>query len=94
VGPVWTDIPNLEGLAISTLHLRQLGFGARQAIHPSQIETINEAMSPSISELERAAHILALASAADGAACVDEDGRMIDEAVLRWARRLAESESQ
>jgi citrate lyase subunit beta / citryl-CoA lyase len=91
IGPVWIDIPDLEGLAASTRSLRQLGFGARQAIHPRQVETINAAMSPSDEELERAAHLLELAARADGGACIDDDGRMIDEAVLRSARRLLES---
>jgi citrate lyase subunit beta/citryl-CoA lyase len=90
IGPVWIDIPDLEGLATSTRWLRRLGFGARQAIHPRQVETINTAMSPSAEELERAAHLLELAARADGGACVDDDGRMIDEAVLRSARRLLE----
>ena len=91
IGPVWIDIPDREGLATSTRHLRRLGYGARQAIHPSQIEAINAGMSPSPEELEHAAHLVELAAEADGAACVDEYGRMIDEAVLRAARRLLES---
>jgi citrate lyase subunit beta/citryl-CoA lyase len=90
VGPVWIDIPDLEGLAGSTRHLRQIGFGARQAIHPSQVEVINAEMSPSSEEMDRATHLLELAALAGGAACLDEEGRMIDEAVLRSARRLLE----
>jgi citrate lyase subunit beta / citryl-CoA lyase len=88
IGPVWLDIRDLEGLRASTETLRRRGFGARQAIHPSQVEAINQAMSPSAEELERAAHVLQLADASGGGACVDETGRMIDEAVLRTARRL------
>jgi citrate lyase subunit beta/citryl-CoA lyase len=88
IGPVWVDIPDRDGLAVTTRHLRRLGFFSRQAIHPDQIETINAAMTPSADELERAAHVIDLAARVDGAACVDENGRMIDEAVLRSARRL------
>jgi citrate lyase beta subunit len=68
-----------------------LGFGARQAIHPRQIEAINTAFTPSAKEWERAAHVRELAARADGAACVDEDGWMVDEAVLRTARRLLDA---
>ena len=90
IGPVWTDIRDLEGLASSTLHLRRLGFGARQAVHPSQIEKINDAMTPSAQEIDQAARLVELAVQNDAGAFVDEDGRMIDEAVLRSARRLLE----
>jgi citrate lyase subunit beta/citryl-CoA lyase len=88
IGPVWLDIRDLGGLRASTELLRRRGFAGRQAIHPSQVGVINEALSPSAEELERAAHVLQLADAAGGGACVDEDGRMVDEAVLRSARRL------
>jgi len=88
IGPVWVDIRDLEGLARSTEALRRTGFGARQAIHPTQVEIINHAMSPTSRERAHAARVLALAEAAGGGACIDDDGRMIDEAVLRSARRL------
>jgi citrate lyase subunit beta/citryl-CoA lyase len=91
IGPVWIDIPDGDGLAASTSYLRRLGFGSRQAIHPSQIDIINAALTPSVDELAQASHVLDLAARAGGAACVDEHGRMIDEAVLRSARRLLES---
>jgi citrate lyase subunit beta/citryl-CoA lyase len=88
IGPVWIDIRDLESLASSTEALRRAGFGARQAIHPTQVSIINHAMSPTPEELEKAAHLLELAEQAGGGACIDADGRMIDEAVLRSARRL------
>jgi len=90
VGPVWIDVRDLDGLKASTEALRRAGFGARQAIHPSQVEIINDALLPTAEELERAAHVLDLAAQAGGGACVDENGRMIDEAVLRSARRIIE----
>jgi citrate lyase subunit beta/citryl-CoA lyase len=88
VGPVWVDIRDTGGLAGSTRALRALGFGARQAIHPSQVEVIEAAMSPTDQERAAASRLLELAERAGGGACVDEDGRMIDEAVLRSARRI------
>jgi citrate lyase subunit beta/citryl-CoA lyase len=90
VGPVWTDIRDTAGLRASTHSLRTLGFGGRQAIHPSQVEIINRAFTPTAEEQEWAARIMELARLAGGGVCVDEDGRMIDEAVLRTARRLLE----
>lgn len=87
IGPVHTSIHDLDELRHSTLALRRAGFEARQAIHPTQVSVINEAMTPTEEEVERAEELLRLADAADGGVCVDEHGRMIDEAVLRSARR-------
>ena len=44
-------------------------------------------MTPTDDDLERALTLLRLAEVAGGGVCVDDDGRMIDEAVLRGARR-------
>jgi len=88
IGPVWLDLPDLVGLKTSSEELRRSGFGARQAIHPAQIEVINLAMSPSPAEIDRAERLLVLSELAGGGACVDDDGRMVDEAVLRSARHI------
>jgi citrate lyase subunit beta / citryl-CoA lyase len=87
IGPVSTDIKDLYGLGHSTEALRRAGFGARQAIHPSQVPVINLAFTPTAKEVERAEALLARAQSDDGV-WVDESGRMVDEAVLRSARRV------
>jgi citrate lyase subunit beta/citryl-CoA lyase len=86
IGPVSTDIKDLYGLGHSTEALRRAGFGGRQAIHPSQVPVINLAFTPTAKELDRAEALLAQAQADEGV-WVDESGRMVDEAVLRSARR-------
>jgi len=43
-----------------------LGFDGKWAIHPSQIETINNVFSPSSEELERAHRILEAARTSPG----------------------------
>jgi citrate lyase subunit beta/citryl-CoA lyase len=88
VGPVWVDVRDTDGLRSSTHALRRAGFSARQAIHPAQVAVINEAMTPTPDEVERAARLVELADRAGGGACVDDEGRMVDEAVLRSARRI------
>jgi citrate lyase subunit beta/citryl-CoA lyase len=45
-------------------------------------------LTPTPAEVERAQRVLGRAEAADGGVFVDDDGRMIDEAVLRSARRV------
>jgi citrate lyase subunit beta / citryl-CoA lyase len=85
IGPVHTNLHDANGLRASTTALRRAGFGARQAIHPKQVDVINT-MKPSTEELERALGLLQRARSAGGV-WIDETGRMIDEAVLRIARR-------
>lgn len=95
IGPVYTNmaIRNLEELRITTQALADVGFTGRSAIHPAHIPVINETFTPSAAEME-AAH--RLVEAYDDAVSygkgiiVDENGRMIDEAVVRRARLLVD----
>ena len=68
-----------------------LGFDGKWAIHPSQIETINNVFSPSSEEIERANRILEAAKAAPGRGAVAIDGRMVDRATIRLAQKLVGS---
>jgi citrate lyase subunit beta/citryl-CoA lyase len=91
IGPVSTDFQDLDGLRHSTDALRRLGFGSRWAIHPVQVPVINQIFTPSPDQVEAARRLV---ERYDGAldqgvgVCVDEDGRMVDEAVVRTARRI------
>ncbi|KAH8825074.1 Pyruvate/Phosphoenolpyruvate kinase-like domain-containing protein [Flagelloscypha sp. PMI_526] len=69
---------------------RRLGFTGKQAIHPSQIETINHTFVPTPKEIDRAARILhamtlAHSSEADAKGAVGLDGEMIDAPMLKQA---------
>lgn len=88
LAPVSVVFDDLDAFAASTRELKAAGFGARQAIHPRQVGVINEVYTPGSEELDQARRLLELAAAAQGGVCVDDQGRMIDEAVLRSARRL------
>lgn len=85
LAPVSTDFTDLDGLRASTLALRRLGFRGRACIHPNQLAVVNEVFTPSPDELARAR---ALVARYDGSVMLDEEGRMVDEAVIRQARRL------
>jgi citrate lyase subunit beta / citryl-CoA lyase len=87
LGPVSRDIDDLARLAVSVRQLRNAGFGAVQAIHPTQVSVVIAALTPTADELTAAEQLLAAAARADGGVFVDDAGRMIDEAVLRSARR-------
>ena len=90
IGPVSTDFDDLDAFRASTEALKRMGFGARAAIHPAQVGVINEVFTPTAEEIERARSLLARFEAAGGGATTDDDGRMIDEAFVRSARRTLE----
>ena len=78
------DVKNQEGLTQETSQAIALGFAGKAAIHPNQIATINEALTPHPDELARARAILAENDKGVGVV----QGEMVDEAVARKARRV------
>lgn len=85
---VYPDVADLEGLRESCAAGRRLGFLGRTAIHPHQLPVIIDAFRPDDDEVGRARELLAAAETADSGAVLTADGRFVDEAVLRQARRL------
>jgi citrate lyase subunit beta/citryl-CoA lyase len=88
---VYTDVRDIDGLRASSLLGKALGFVGRTAIHPSQLPTIREVFSPTETELIRAREVVAAAEAgaAEGRGAIAlADGRFVDEAVVRQARRV------
>jgi malyl-CoA/(S)-citramalyl-CoA lyase len=81
-----------NGLARSTGMACALGCDGKWAIHPDQIDTINEIFSPGDEDIQRAKKILAADAAArkKGKGAVAVDGRMVDQATVNLARRLWE----
>jgi citrate lyase beta subunit len=76
-----------DGLKKSTALAKALGCDGKWVIHPDQIDTVNQVFTPAAEEIQRARRIL---DAADdrsrGAVAVD--GRMVDQATIRIARRV------
>ncbi len=91
IAPVSTDFRDLEALRESTRALRRLGFWGRACIHPAQIPIVHEVFAPTEEEIAKAKDVLVRydeALAAGSGVCLDAGGRLIDEAVVRSARRL------
>lgn len=91
VGPVATDFRDLDRLRASTRALARLGFVGRACIHPAQIPVVNEVFTPDPAELDAARSLVARferAVAEGDAVVLDDTGRMVDEAVIRQARRV------
>ncbi len=81
-----------EGLKKSCNIAAALGCDGKWAIHPNQIDTINETFVPDEEEIEQAKKVLAAYERAreekHGAVAID--GKMIDGASLRNAKRVYE----
>lgn len=90
-GPVHLDVRDLEGLRTSTAALKRAGFGARSAIHPDQVAVIEAVFTPTAGEVARARAAVQAWDAADAGVVLDEQGRMVDEAVVRLARRVVQT---
>lgn len=93
VGATATDFRDLAALRRSTDRLRRLGFSGRTAIHPRQVDVINDVFTPSADEVARAHDLVDRLREAAGrgqGVVTDADGRMVDEAVARQARHTLE----
>lgn len=82
---VYLDIGDLAGLFSEAEDARASGFTAKVSIHPRQMQVIREAFAPTTSEVEFASGLLAAAGQARSV--FSFEGRMVDEPVLRQARR-------
>ncbi|MGO4123840.1 itaconate degradation C-C-lyase RipC [Inquilinus sp. YAF38] len=78
------DLKDEAGLEREAAASVALGFAAKAAIHPAQLQAINRALTPTPDQVETARAILA--ENAKGVGTVG--GLMIDEAVARKARRV------
>lgn len=92
---VFVNFRDEAGLRTSSAASRAEGFTGRMAIHPAQVQAINESYMPSAREIEEAQRVIAALAAAGGGA-VALDGKMIDiphrkraEAVLALAEAFA-----
>ncbi|WP_433360076.1 HpcH/HpaI aldolase/citrate lyase family protein [Streptosporangium sp. CA-115845] len=93
VSPVSVEIRDLDAFRESTHALARLGFLGRACVHPAQIPVVHEVFTPSSELLAAAREVLARyqdALTAGSAVCLDAHGRLVDEAVVRSARRVVE----
>ncbi len=86
------NFKDLGGLRRSAVMSCALGCDGKWAIHPGQIDIINDVYTPSIEDVELAAKVLeADAQAAkQGRGAVAVEGRMVDQATVRMAKQLWE----
>ena len=86
IDSVYINIPDTEGLAAETRDAVASGFAAKASIHPAQMTVIRTAYAPDPEAVQRARAILEAAHTASGV--FSFEGQMVDEPLLRHARRL------
>ena len=82
------DFKDETGLKKSCRQSASLGYDGKWAIHPAQLDTINETFTPSAEDISRAQIILKayekVKASGEGATALD--GKMVDAASVRLAR--------
>lgn len=84
----WVQFDDLLGLEDETRKAKALGFAAKGAIHPAQIETIHRVMRPTADEIAEAREAEAVFAEAKGAA-VRFRGKMLDAPIIKRYRQIA-----
>lgn len=89
--PVSIEIKDSEAFRRSTELCARQGFVGRACIHPAQLTTVHAVFTPDEAAVEQAIMVLRLYDAqvqAGTSVFIDADGRFLDEAVVRHARRI------
>lgn len=82
---------DMEGLRKSCIRSAGLGFDGKWAIHPDQLEVINEIFTPSEEDVKRSELILEAYAEArtKGQGSLSIDGKMVDAASVRIAQVIS-----
>ena len=85
---VFLDIKNLDGLRAEADDAVAVGFDAKVAIHPSQVEVVRTAYTPTEEQVDWARRVLDTARRERGVFAFE--GTMVDAPVLRRAERIVQ----
>jgi citrate lyase subunit beta/citryl-CoA lyase len=80
------DFRDEAGLRKRAQQMRRAGYRGMLAIHPAQVDVINEAFTPSAEELASAQEIVDLFAANPGAGTIGHKGAMLDRPHLARAQ--------
>ena len=90
----YIHLDDADGLAEECVRSRALGFSAKAAIHPRQVEAIERAFIPSEGEVNEAAEALRAYDAAGGKV-IRHKGRMLEAPIVKQYRAvIARSKGQ
>ena len=90
---VYLDIADLDGLRRESEDAVQAGFTAKACVHPTKVPVVRTAFMPSEQQLRWAREVVAAAGQPGAHGVTAVQGRMVDEPVLRHARRILQSAS-
>ncbi|MXY46805.1 MAG: hypothetical protein F4Y44_07435 [Chloroflexi bacterium] len=81
-----------DGLRDNAQVAKQYGFKGKFAIHPAQVDIINQIFSPSAAEIEQARRVVEAYREAEsvGRGSTSLDGRVVDVPVVKRAEALLE----
>jgi len=82
------DFRDEAGLRKRAQQMRRAGYRGMLAIHPAQVDVINEAFAPSDAELASAQEIVDLFAANPGAGTIGHKGAMLDRPHLARAQAM------
>lgn len=84
---VYQDFDDLEGLREVAQTAQELGYVGQKAIHPAQVEILNEVFTPTEDEVSRAERFVA-AFEADDRDSLTVDGVFLDTAIVNQYRTV------
>ena len=89
VDGVWPDLQEMEGLKTFALQSRRLGFSGMSLIHPSQIEHVNAAFTPSADEIDYCRRVVQAFddAMARGEGAIAFGGQLLDVPIVDRARQ-------
>jgi citrate lyase subunit beta/citryl-CoA lyase len=88
IDTVFTDIGDTDGLREEAGFAKDLGYDGKMAIHPAQVDPINEAYTPDEDELEWARTVLEARDEADDRGVFRVDDEMIDAPLIAQAEQV------
>jgi len=90
IDTVCIDLNDTDSLQRDCGRARALGFRGKMAIHPRQLEIINESFTPTVAEVQRAQKLIETyeAARATGQGVTTMDGQMVELPIVERARRL------
>jgi citrate lyase subunit beta/citryl-CoA lyase len=88
IDTIHANFRDLDGLGVSCSEARRDGFNGKLAIHPAQVDVINQAFTPDAGEVAHARRIVELFEANPGAGTLALDGVMLDVPHLEQARKI------
>jgi len=87
IDTLYANFRDADGLHASCREARRDGFGGKLAIHPAQVDVINEAFTPDADEIAHARQVVELFDSNPGAGTLALGGVMLDMPHLKQARR-------